>query len=456
VCECTCVCVCVCVWVGGFQKMADVTKYVAGLAALMTQRNGKGFAQEIALPFVNGNKRINRLHLQLVETAKKSNVESLCISKFRDPNIASIVTHRIAALVAVCGNEYVAGWYVLVCISQCFVPERLFDTVAYQEMNIVYSACMDYVSGGDSEAVAWLNLLLVRISDDIRIVADLADKAQDDAQSTLLREVITTITKGWTLAVKDRAPVSESYSKKLIVLALSNILFKIYFALNSLSLCSKLIDIIEGPTCRGMMDEIELLPVCDVVMFKYYHGRLMMFEDKYENARALLRMALRYCPKSFVKNRQRILSSLIPVEMCLGVFPSRYVATQYGFTEMVDLATAARQGDFQSFDAIMSQHQISFIKVGIYLVLEQVRAIVVRNFFKRVCFVLENTRVSLETVEVAYRYFDPEGNLDLIECLLANLIFQGKVKGYMSHQKRMLILSKTDPFPTNTVVVKWR
>jgi nuclear mRNA export protein PCID2/THP1 len=45
-----------------------------------------------------------------------------------------------------------------------------------------------------------------------------------------------------------------------------------------------------------------------------------------------------------------------------------------------------------------------------------------------------------------------EMDLDEIECIVANLIFQGKVKGYISHQKRILIVSKADPFPRGAVV----
>jgi hypothetical protein len=42
--------------------------------------------------------------------------------------------------------------------------------------------------------------------------------------------------------------------------------------------------------------------------------------------------------------------------------------------------------------------------------------------------------------------------LDEIECVLANLVFQGKIKGYLSHEKRTLIVSKADPFPTAAIV----
>jgi hypothetical protein len=89
--------------------MADVGKYVTALAGLAEKQNGKAFAHEIALPFVGGAKRVNRLHMQLVESVKKVDVAAACHSKFRDGNVATVVSHRLAALVAVCANDYSAG-----------------------------------------------------------------------------------------------------------------------------------------------------------------------------------------------------------------------------------------------------------------------------------------------------------------------------------------------------------
>jgi hypothetical protein len=42
---------------------------------------------------------------------------------------------------------------------------------------------------------------------------------------------------------------------------------------------------------------------------------------------------------------------------------------------------------------------------------------------------------------------DTETDLDEIECLLANLIVQRTLKGYIAHEKRVLVLSKTNAFP---------
>ena len=43
---------------------------------------------------------------------------------------------------------------------------------------------------------------------------------------------------------------------------------------------------------------------------------------------------------------------------------------------------------------------------------------------------------------------DTELDLDELECTLANLIYSGYVKGYIAHEKRVLVLSKASPFPT--------
>jgi hypothetical protein len=102
----------------------------------------------------------------------------------------------------------------------------------------------------------------------------------------------------------------------------------------------------------------------------------------------------------------------------------------------------------------MEKHQKSFIKMGIYLVLEQMKNIVYRSLFKRIYNIQGgNTRLNLVTFEIGIKWLGETSiTLDEIECILANLIYQGKIKGYLSHQKRFLVLSKADPFPTNSII----
>jgi len=39
-----------------------------------------------------------------------------------------------------------------------------------------------------------------------------------------------------------------------------------------------------------------------------------------------------------------------------------------------------------------------------------------------------------------------------VECIPANLIFRGHAREYLSHSKRILVLSKKDPFPISAVI----
>ena len=38
-------------------------------------------------------------------------------------------------------------------------------------------------------------------------------------------------------------------------------------------------------------------------------------------------------------------------------------------------------------------------------------------------------------------------DLDEVECIVANLIAQKQIKGYIAHAQATLVLSKLDPFP---------
>lgn len=238
---------------------------------------------------------------------------------------------------------------------------------------------------------------------------------------------------------------------------MTNVLFKIYFKLNTLPLCNKLINAIEGqpgamrksPMEQAIVANLKLFPVADVVTYKFYIGRLKMFEDRYEDARECLRFAYRHTPRSQIKNKQLILTSLVPVEMCLGVMPSKLVGSIYGLHAYVAIANAAVLGDIKSFEEIMQANQVSLIRLGVYLVLEQVKTIVYRSLLKRVYTLTSQTRLRLSLFKEAMNWLGENIDMDEVECVIANLIYQGKIKGYISHEKRTLIISKTDPFPLN-------
>lgn len=107
-----------------------------------------------------------------------------------------------------------------------------------------------------------------------------------------LRNALENLTKGFSVVAKDRSSLTSPGCKRLAIFAVTNVLFKIYFKVNTLQLCGKLINIVESP--NGPMANLQLFAVSDVAMYFYYLGRLKMFEDRYEEARFVTCLAVQY------------------------------------------------------------------------------------------------------------------------------------------------------------------
>lgn len=88
------------------------------------------------------------------------------------------------------------------------------------------------------------------------------------------------------------------------------------------------------------------------------------------------------------------------------------------------------------------------------MLLEKCKTVCYRNLFKRIHYILEKHQILLEDVASAFKWLGMPIDLDEVECILANLIYRGYIRGYLSHSKRVLVLSKRDPFPVSTVIAK--
>jgi hypothetical protein len=102
----------------------------------------------------------------------------------------------------------------------------------------------------------------------------------------------------------------------------------------------------------------------------------------------------------------------------------------------------------------LTHHHHNLISQGTYLLLEKCKTVAYRNLFKRVHHILDKYQISLNHVANTFKWLGMPIDLDEVECILSNLIYRGYVRGYLSHAKRILVLSKRDPFPLSTVLAK--
>jgi len=271
-----------------------------------------------------------------------------------------------------------------------------------------------------------------------------------------LEEAARTLQKSFQYTVTDRTELKES--KKWGTLNVINNLFKIYFELNNLRLCQNLIRAVEGPGFPKALDgqtvEGRSFTVAQLVTYKYFVGRLSMLNSQFAKAEQELNYAFAYCPRNATKNKRLILRYLVPVRMVLGKFASAKLLLKYDLPYFVPLCRAVHRGDLRAFEAELAANQQLFIQHGSYLLIERAKIITYRNFFKAVIELqtAPSSKIDLKTFLRCLAAIGMDMDNDEVECVLANLIYAGYIKGYISHQHGKLVVSKGNAFPDLSAV----
>jgi hypothetical protein len=237
-----------------------------------------------------------------------------------------------------------------------------------------------------------------------------------------------------------RATLEKTKRKGMITVI--NQLFKIYFRINKLHLCKPLIRALENA------DMMDCFPLNEQVTYNYFLGMKSLFDSDPKKAEELLTFAFQECPSHSFKNKRLILIFLIPVKMILGIMPKESALVKYQLTPFIPLMKAIKEGNLKAFDEALDQEKDFFWKFGIYLVLEKLRVIVYRNLFKKVSLVLNSHQIPIQSIKVALDFVQGD-SIDEAEvhCILANLIYENKIKGYISIQHQKLVVSKQNAFP---------
>jgi len=300
---------------------------------------------------------------------------------------------------------------------------------------------------------AWSLPALQMLSLSLRISAQKADRAlaaRGDKESKQ-QEAARVLQRSFQFTITDRAPLPQS--KKWGSLGVINALFKIYFSINNLRLCQNLIRAVEGPAFPKALDgqvvEGKRFPVADLVTYKYFLGRLSLLNSQFSRAERELSFAFEHCPARSFKNKRLILRYLVPVRMAMGRFPSAKLLQKYQLPYLAPVCRAVHRGDIKAFETELATYQQLFIRHGSYLLVERSKMIAYRNFFRRVLDLHPEgtTKLDIRRFKRCFGATGVELDVDEIECVLANLIYSGYIKGYISHQHSKLVVSKGVAFP---------
>lgn len=229
---------------------------------------------------------------------------------------------------------------------------------------------------------------------------------------------------------------------------MANLLFKTYFRLNSINLSKNILRSLQAGSAE--MPPLTAFPRAHQVTFKYYSGVIAFLDEDYATASENLTAAYNTCQARASKNKELILTYLIPTQMLTSHrLPTSTLLQQSPHLDRLftPITRAIRSASLHAFSHAMEAGEEDFVKRRIYLTLERGRDIILRNLFRRVFIAggyetpkegeapagqpMRRTRVPVKEFAAALMVSgaevgDGEGGVDgdEVECLIANCIYK--------------------------------
>ncbi|KAL8754269.1 MAG: hypothetical protein Q9184_005159 [Pyrenodesmia sp. 2 TL-2023] len=276
-----------------------------------------------------------------------------------------------------------------------------------------------------------------------------------------LEDAARVINRVFTLCISDRAPIEES--RKWGLYHTTNLLFKTYFKLNSISLSKNCLRALEA--ARADMPPMEAFPRSHIVTFKYYVGVIHFLDEEYHRAEEHLTSAWQICHKSAHRNKELLLTYLIPTHLHTSLTlpsPTLLPPTSPLSPLFTPLLHALRLGSLSAFTAALLANEHIYVTRRIYLSLERARELCLRNLLRKI-WLLQGGKEGSGRVKVAMFAEGVRWSLrggengvgeeervedEEVECWVANLIYRGLLKGYISHEHGTVVINrKGEAFP---------
>ncbi|XP_053603386.1 PCI domain-containing protein 2 homolog [Plodia interpunctella] len=324
----------------------------------------------------------------------------------------------------------------LLCVKALYLQDYM---EAYSHQSACVGAVVRLLQAQKEEN--WSLPLMYTVCLDLRLVAQKAEYCNAQSNGKILEKAAESLLACFRVCAADNRS-SDYETKRLGMLTLVNQLLKVYFRINKLHLCKPLIRAIDSSPFKDQF------PLAQQITYRYFVGRKAMFDSDYRSADEYLSFAFENCHKKCSKNKQLILTYLVPVKMLLGFMPAKHLLEKYDLLQFWDLVSAVKKGDLRGIDHVMEEHESFFIRAGIYLMVEKLKITAYRNLFRKV-YLAENThQIDIASFQAALQIMGQDDvDADETQCIVANLIYDGKIKGYISYQHKKVVVSKQNAFP---------
>lgn len=200
-------------------------------------------------------------------------------------------------------------------------------------------------------------------------------------------------------------------------------------------------------------------PLSDVVTWSFFIGRYNLYQGDYTNAVPLLSRAFSDCSRAYTRNKQLVLTYLIPANAMIGTYPKKALLEKYQLMEYYELIEGVKRGNYAQFQNAMDQFDRAFDR-GVYLPIKRLTSVLFRNLFKKTALVYASTRSEAEKAKPQLPIASFNAALILsgypttpeeTSCIITNLIATKKVRGYISYEHQLVVLAPgPSAFPSLT------
>ncbi|GAV51300.1 hypothetical protein ZYGR_0AD04830 [Zygosaccharomyces rouxii] len=268
-----------------------------------------------------------------------------------------------------------------------------------------------------------------------------------DTNNSKLSQCARTIHRSFNLCLNDRNP-NDIENRRVGCYSLAPLECKIYHRLQNRDMTKNLIKVLESRS-----NELNKDVPSHIVAYHYYIGEHYAYEGKHEVSCKHLQLALANC--SYHSDQLwYILLLLVPQTMLCerrycNVKTLQKICDAKTFSKLMKYYDVPLRcfidGNVEAYDEHLERYERFFLSHNLYVCMLQLREMVVLKYCK-LCW-LHGSQKSITRLDVFTRNKRNDESLDQLECVLANLIAKGHVKGYLSHSNRCIVLSKRDPFP---------
>ncbi|AMD22989.1 HHR220Wp [Eremothecium sinecaudum] len=293
----------------------------------------------------------------------------------------------------------------------------------------------------------------------------------DLRQDNFLTVCARVINSSLTICLQDR-DLSAS-NKRHGAYFFGIIMFKIFNRLRAYELLNHIVNVLESRSDRLPPDEAFGNRRALTVAYSYYLGRYYTCRKKnYEKALQWLELAFKNSHSKCSRQREQILVYLLPVAFLKRRrFPTKKLLDSWDAKstglDYKSIFTAVLNGNLSQLDLIIESSKLSLLQRGLYLTFSELKPYATLRLVRAAWVAVDckwqvPTHVIATAIKIkcsaphphpddmmSQENLDKEEQLDRTECQVAGLISQGLIRGYLSHGNRVLVLSRTVPFPCN-------